>query len=135
VVEYGSVHDVFANPLHPYTRGLFRSIPKLGETAHRLPTIPGNVANPSDLPTGCPFHPRCDTTRQCAAKADEMNTRVVTDAEGKPERVMAPCASDDPKLLEVTANHWVACHYAEGYEAGRATRPDVEYRRPVEQPA
>ncbi|QNN22209.1 ABC transporter ATP-binding protein [Planctomycetales bacterium ZRK34] len=137
VVEYGSVHDVFANPLHPYTRGLFRSIPKLGETAHRLPTIPGNVANPANLPIGCPFHPRCDTTRQCAAGAgNDPDTTVKPDnAESESERVMTQCTTDDPKLLEVTANHWVSCHFAEGYDAGRATRPDVKYRRPIEQPA
>ena len=62
-VEVGSVFDVFRNPLHPYTKGLLRSIPKQlkpGEMPERLRPIQGTVPNPAALPTGCPFHPRCD---------------------------------------------------------------------------
>jgi len=61
-VEIGSVYDVFRNPLHPYTKGLLKSIPKEpkpGEKLERLTPIPGTVPNPAALPSGCPFHPRC----------------------------------------------------------------------------
>ncbi|HEC61484.1 MAG TPA: ABC transporter ATP-binding protein, partial [bacterium] len=61
-VEIGSVYDVFRNPLHPYTKGLLKSIPKQpkpGQKPERLRPIPGTVPNPAALPSGCPFHPRC----------------------------------------------------------------------------
>jgi oligopeptide/dipeptide ABC transporter ATP-binding protein len=59
VMETGRVEDIFANPLHPYTRALLNSIP--GQTAgkRRLTEIPGSSPNPVRPPAGCPFHPRC----------------------------------------------------------------------------
>lgn len=72
VVEYGSVHDVFDRPLHPYTRGMFSSMPVLGSTRKRLATIPGNVPNPANFPSGCPFHPRCgemNEDKQCSGES------------------------------------------------------------------
>jgi len=134
VVEYGSVHDVFAHPMHPYTRGLFRSIPKLGAEAHRLPTIPGQVPNPANLPPGCAFHPRCDTTRECA-KRDDIGSHPVTNTDGGEDHVAQHCVDENPPLLEVADKHWVACRFAEGHENGQPTRPDVNYRRAAEQPA
>ncbi len=110
VVEYGSVHDVFNNPLHPYTQGLFGSMPVIGRPRSRLETIPGNVPDPSNFPSGCPFHPRCPKV-----EGDER------------------CMGQDPPLLEVESGHWAACWHAPGYEAGRQTVPDVSYRRPVEE--
>ena len=59
VVEKGDVRSIFANPSHPYTRGLLASIPKLGECAEELESIPGNVPNPKYMPQGCKFAPRC----------------------------------------------------------------------------
>ncbi len=60
VVEKGSVDDIFYNPLHPYTRGLLKSIPVLGRTPQKiLPSIPGTVPHPLALPAGCSFQPRC----------------------------------------------------------------------------
>ncbi|MHC4995036.1 MAG: ABC transporter ATP-binding protein [Planctomycetota bacterium] len=109
IVEYGTVHDIFNNPLHPYTHGLFKSMPKLGEEKHRLQTIPGQVPNPAHLPGGCAFHPRCESAHQ--------DTK---------------CKAEIPPLLEVRDGHWVACWHTEGYENGKATRPDLTYRRPVE---
>ena len=111
VVEYGSVHDVFAKPLHPYTRGLFTSMPRLGEAKHRLDVIPGQVPNPASLPSGCPFHPRC------GAMNDDSK-----------------CAADDPRLLEIQPDHWAACWHTDGYETAEATTPDVPYRRGAEVP-
>jgi peptide/nickel transport system ATP-binding protein len=65
IVETGSVARVFAHPRHPYTKGLMRSVPRLGEaTALKeadipLPAIAGSVPSLVDLPPGCPFAPRC----------------------------------------------------------------------------
>lgn len=106
VVEYGSVNDIFARPLHPYTRGLFASMPVLGDSKHRLETIPGNVPNPAEFPSGCSFHPRCS----------DMNDD-------------AKCAADDPPLREIEQGHWAACWHASGHESGQTTVPDVRYRR------
>jgi len=111
VVEYGNVHDIFDNPLHPYTRGLFRSMPQVGARRDRLETIAGNVPNPTNFPDGCPFHPRCA----------EMNE--------DPQ-----CAAEDPALLEAAPNHWVACWHAAGYDQGEPTRPDINFRRADEAP-
>ena len=59
VVEKGDVRSIFASPSHPYTKGLLASIPKLGECAEELESIPGNVPNPKYMPQGCKFAPRC----------------------------------------------------------------------------
>ena len=59
VVEEGGVRSIFASPSHPYTKGLLASIPKLGECAEELESIPGNVPNPKYMPQGCKFAPRC----------------------------------------------------------------------------
>ena len=56
IVELASVEELFASPLHPYTRGLLNSLPKDGS---KLKTIPGAVPHPAYLPKGCAFHPRC----------------------------------------------------------------------------
>ena len=69
VVEEGSVAELFGAPLHPYTRGLLASVPRLGWPAPRgaLPSIPGQVPSPADLPAGCAFHPRCaERLAQCS---------------------------------------------------------------------
>ncbi|MCJ7874117.1 ABC transporter ATP-binding protein [Phaeobacter sp. J2-8] len=61
VVEYGDVHDIFANPQHPYTRALMASIPRIGaERRDRLPAIRGMVPHPLSRPSGCSFRTRCD---------------------------------------------------------------------------
>jgi len=131
VVEYGNVNDVFREPLHPYTIGLFESMPVLGDERHKLATIPGNVPNPENFPSGCPFHPRCMRTRERAKTADERETVRIT-AEGELVDVMRQTAQQTPALVEVLPQHWVACHLADGYDAGQPTRPDVAYRRHVE---
>ncbi len=60
VVESADVRALFDEPLHPYTRALFGTIPYLDKKTERLSVIPGEVPNPLSLPTGCPFHPRCE---------------------------------------------------------------------------
>ena len=106
VVEYGSVEDVFRKPMHPYTLGLFKSMPRLGDQRRRLDTIPGGVPNPASFPSGCPFHPRCG----------QQNN--------DPQ-----CTQADPPLVEIEPGHWAACWHTEGHATGRATVPDVTYRR------
>jgi oligopeptide/dipeptide ABC transporter ATP-binding protein len=59
IVESAPVRELFLNPRHPYTVGLFQSRPRLGVRAKRLEVIPGVVPNPADFPAGCRFHPRC----------------------------------------------------------------------------
>lgn len=59
VVETGDVYSIFKKPRHPYTEGLLKSIPKLGNHVEMLDSIPGNVPNPKYMPKGCKFEPRC----------------------------------------------------------------------------
>lgn len=60
VVEEADVRTIFHNPMHPYTKGLIKSTPKLSTETKRLYTIPGNVPSLSDMPKGCSFAPRCE---------------------------------------------------------------------------
>lgn len=90
IVEYGSVEEVFNKSLHPYTVGLIGSIPKLTGPRERLASIPGAVANPNNLPPGCPFHTRCS-------------------------HAMEICKKEKPKMVKVNDKHSVACYlYTEG---------------------
>ncbi len=59
VVEESPVRELFANPAHPYTRGLLRSLPSVAKEGSRLPTIEGMVPAMTALPSGCKFNPRC----------------------------------------------------------------------------
>ncbi len=58
-VEYGDVKSIFQAPLHPYTVGLLKSIPIIGDHRDELYSIDGNIPNPKDYPKGCRFSPRC----------------------------------------------------------------------------
>ncbi|CAK7044757.1 ABC transporter ATP-binding protein [Tissierella carlieri] len=68
IMEKGTVKEVYTNAKHPYTRGLFESIPKLDEDSEKLIPIPGSAPNSADLPTGCPFHPRCKYKQDICAE-------------------------------------------------------------------
>ncbi len=59
VVEEGDADAIFAQPRHPYTEGLLRSIPRIAGRVSRLAVIPGSVPSPRQWPPGCRFHPRC----------------------------------------------------------------------------
>ena len=70
IVESGTLEDIYNDTSHPYTKGLFESIPSLNSKVHRLKPIEGMTPNPCDLPTGCAFHPRCPyATERCSRTA------------------------------------------------------------------
>jgi oligopeptide/dipeptide ABC transporter ATP-binding protein len=60
IMEQAPVFELFAEPKHPYTQGLLKSLPMLGEHREKLHAIPGSVPNLASLPPGCSFCPRCD---------------------------------------------------------------------------
>lgn len=84
IVEYGTVQEVFENPLHWYTYGLLHAIPQLEGERVPLESIPGLVANAQMLPEGCKFHPRCS---HCTER----------------------CKTAIPALIKVKEDHYVAC--------------------------
>ncbi len=88
IVEKADVNNIFDHPLHPYTRGLLRSLPRLGSRNDRLEVIPGTVPDPLHFPTGCKFHPRCPYYQ---ANADEQ------------------CRTKEPPLEQIKPSHWAAC--------------------------
>ena len=85
IVEYADTHEVFHNPLHPYTVGLLNSVPVLGRKGKKvLIPIKGMVPTPTTILPGCPFEPRCP-------------------------RAMKVCRERQPQLREVSAGHQTAC--------------------------
>jgi oligopeptide/dipeptide ABC transporter ATP-binding protein len=149
IVEYATVEEVFDHPLHPYTEGLLKSVPKLGAHSERLVSIPGAVPNPAKFPSGCKFHPRCPRTREAAvqigggganrleysgssahgAPHDSQTVQISTGEETF--AVLRKCAQDEPVLREIVPNHWAACHLIEGFEDKPVTRPNLEHKREV----
>jgi peptide/nickel transport system ATP-binding protein len=86
-VEHGPVRRLFREPLHPYTRGLLASVPKLGSRSReRLVPIEGSVPSLLERPEGCPFHTRC------------------------PQRLAGRCETTAPPEVEVAPGHRVRCH-------------------------
>lgn len=66
IVEFGTLEHIYNNTKHPYTIGLFNSIPRLDEEVERLNPIKGLMPDPTNLPDGCPFEPRCpDAMPEC----------------------------------------------------------------------
>ncbi|MBN1994258.1 MAG: ABC transporter ATP-binding protein [Anaerolineae bacterium] len=85
VVESADANTIFHHPLHPYTVGLMRSIPKIGrEVKGRLTPIPGSVPDPFSIPSGCAFYPRCPAPKK-------------------------PACSEEVPLLEIESGHKVRC--------------------------
>jgi len=70
IIEYGSKQEIFDHPTHPYTIGLFGAIPKLNEDVDRLHNIQGLPPDPSSLPVGCKFAPRCPYASDACKKQD-----------------------------------------------------------------
>ena len=81
IVEESPVDEIFANPKHPYTQGLLRSVPKMravGETKEiRLQTIDGTVPSPTNLPKGCHFAPRC-TFKKAECELGEIELKELS---------------------------------------------------------
>ena len=92
IIERGSVDRIFNNPSHPYTQGLFNSLPSLEATSRRLKPIKGLMPDPSDLPDGCRFCERCDYAEERCAKAA-------------------------PEVVEIEPGHFVKCYRARGENA------------------
>ncbi len=59
IIEYGTKYEIFVNRAHPYTKGLFNSLPNIEDDVDRLQPIAGSMPDPANLPQGCAFHPRC----------------------------------------------------------------------------
>ncbi|HEX9046448.1 MAG TPA: oligopeptide/dipeptide ABC transporter ATP-binding protein [Verrucomicrobiae bacterium] len=86
IVEQAPAAALLRRPLHPYTRALMTSVPKLGGAPGRLPVIPGQVPAPGAFPPGCRFAPRC-----AIAKTD--------------------CRKKNPELIQVEPGRWVRCPF------------------------
>ena len=92
IVEYGSADEVFNSTAHPYTEGLFNSLPNLKQRGEELVPIPGMMPDPANLPDGCTFAPRCPyATEACIEKVPELRSRGGT-------HMVACSAYDDPKF-------------------------------------
>jgi len=128
IVEYAGVEELFDHPLHPYTHGLFRAVPRLGQAAARLEAIPGTVPNPMQFPSGCKFHPRCAETSKRAAESSDV---VQITADRKPLTVMRVCTQEEPVLREVSPGHWAACHFSPGYADAPVSAAQLDHRRQV----
>jgi oligopeptide/dipeptide ABC transporter ATP-binding protein len=87
IVEYAPIVELFERPKHPYTHGLFRSLPTLTGKKGSLDVIPGAVPSPLDFPTGCRFRTRCSMAQEVCRQ--------------------------EPALREIMPNHFAACHFAE----------------------
>jgi oligopeptide/dipeptide ABC transporter ATP-binding protein len=128
IVESATVEELFDHPQHPYTEGLFRSVPKLGAHAERLLTIAGTVPNPARFPGGCKFHPRCPRTRELAEKGKREDT-VEIRAGDEQVRVLRRCQQEEPDLREVQSAHGAACHQIDNFDSARPMVPRSDHRR------
>jgi oligopeptide/dipeptide ABC transporter ATP-binding protein len=78
IVETGPAHDVLRHPLHPYTRLLLDSVPRLGAGTARLTAIPGSVPSMRAIPSGCRFHPRCPHAQPDCRQIDPVEMPAET---------------------------------------------------------
>ncbi len=87
IIELGNSHDIYVEPLHPYTEALLEAIPTTEETSNKeLQVLEGDIPSPIRPPSGCKFHTRC---------------RYATDL----------CKQEYPQWREIRPEHFVACHY------------------------
>jgi len=88
LVESAAKTELFLNPRHPYTEALLSAVPRPDprKKSQRIP-LPGEVADPSNPPPGCYFHPRCRYAQEV-------------------------CQTQEPKLEEISPDHFVSCHRA-----------------------
>jgi peptide/nickel transport system ATP-binding protein len=78
IVEQGTLEDIFNSPMHPYTEGLFNSLPNIKDRAAELKPIPGLMPDPTKLPVGCAFAPRCQYAVD-ACRERRVENRHVSD--------------------------------------------------------
>lgn len=109
IVESGAVRDVFENPKHPYTSALLKSLPALDRRADRQTSIQGSPPDPSALPVGCSFHPRCEVF---AGRSQCVEER--------------PVLKLVPRTSAVGEGHETACHFS-----SEAPTAPVDLRRHV----
>ena len=88
IVEHGTLEDIFNHTMHPYTEGLFGSLPNIEDRKARLQPIPGLMPDPTNLPKGCPFSPRCKYCTEACKKTDRKRS-------GRAIRIM--CAASATK--------------------------------------
>jgi peptide/nickel transport system ATP-binding protein len=100
IVEEATIDEIFANPGHPYARGLLGAMPPLTGPRHRLVSIPGSVPEASRMPAGCAFAPRCS------------------------ERI-ADCERIDPRAVSLGKGHTAACIKARPAPSIQAVREEV----------
>ena len=84
IVESGTQEDIFDHPTHPYTIGLFDSLPNMTAEGEKLKPIAGMPPDPTNLPAGCPFAPRCPFATE-------------------------QCNREKPEATELSPSHWCAC--------------------------
>lgn len=94
IVEYADIRSLYTDPKHPYTHGLFNSIPDLDDESDALNVISGMPPDPTDLPSGCVFHPRCD-------------------------HAMEICKTKSPSFTKINDTHEVSCFLFEDKEAAK----------------
>ena len=88
IVEHGTLEDIFDHLYHPYTKGLFDSLPDINNRHEELKPIKGLIPDPTNLPCGCPFHPRCNYAKEC-------------------------CRKEPPGRKWVSDTHYICCHLYE----------------------
>lgn len=76
IVEHGTLEDIFNNTSHPYTEGLFGSLPNIEDRTSELKPIPGLMPDPTNLPSGCVFHPRCKYCKEICKSRVPATTRL-----------------------------------------------------------
>jgi peptide/nickel transport system ATP-binding protein len=85
MMEYANTQTIIKNPLHPYSKGLVNSFPRIEEKKISFESIPGSPPDMMCPPKGCIFHPRCKNAKQI-------------------------CREETPEIVDVCSNHFVACH-------------------------
>ncbi|RPI24018.1 MAG: peptide ABC transporter ATP-binding protein, partial [Chloroflexota bacterium] len=89
IVELASADELYGKPLHPYTGALLSAVPRTDpDFETRRIILPGDVPSPSNPPSGCKFHPRCQYAKDV-------------------------CSQQAPEWREYSTDHWVACHRAD----------------------